>query len=59
MDCLDEFKVFQECLKKNPEHVEKIMNDAEEAAQENEIETAEKGDSQPASDLTAGAAQSK
>lgn len=30
MDCLDDFKRFQECLKKHPDHVEKIMSDAEE-----------------------------
>lgn len=28
MDCLDQFKEFQECLKQHPEHVEKIMQDA-------------------------------
>jgi hypothetical protein len=32
MDCLEEFKSFQECLKKNPDHVEKIMDDAHEIA---------------------------
>ena len=30
MDCLDQFRNFQECLKRNPDHVEKIMSDAEE-----------------------------
>jgi hypothetical protein len=28
MDCLDQFKLFQECLKQHPDHVEKIMQDA-------------------------------
>lgn len=32
MDCLEEFKSFQDCLKKNPDHVEKIMDDAHEIA---------------------------
>lgn len=36
MDCLDQFKDFQECLKKNPEYVEKIMSEAEEAIEEQE-----------------------
>jgi intermembrane space import and assembly protein 40 len=32
MDCLDQFKGFQECLKQHPDHVDKIMQDAEEEA---------------------------
>lgn len=36
MDCLEEFKFFHECLKKNPDHVEKIMDDAHEVASEEE-----------------------
>jgi len=28
MDCLDQFKLFQECLKQHPDHVEKIMQEA-------------------------------
>ena len=32
MDCLDDFKVFQECLKRHPGHVEAIMADAEGSA---------------------------
>ena len=36
MDCLDGFKAFQECLKKNPSHLEKIMQGAEDATLEEE-----------------------
>lgn len=32
MDCLEQFKEFQECLKRHPDHVDKIMQDAEEDA---------------------------
>jgi hypothetical protein len=35
MDCLEEFKSFQACLNKNPEHVEKIMEEAHEVASNN------------------------
>lgn len=59
MDCLDQFKVFQECLKKNPDHVEKIMSDAEEAVQENGTGLAEKTDSEQPSETVTTSGQSK
>ncbi|KAL6771997.1 hypothetical protein ACKKBG_A28580 [Auxenochlorella protothecoides x Auxenochlorella symbiontica] len=39
MDCIPQFKAFQECLQKHPEHVEGIMDDAE--AQEDGEQTFE------------------
>ena len=33
MDCIPQFQDFQECLKKNPEHVAAIMDDAEDAGE--------------------------
>jgi hypothetical protein len=42
MDCLEEFKSFQECLHKNPDHVEKIMDDAHEIASNGAEEEEEK-----------------
>jgi hypothetical protein len=38
MDCIDQFKLFQECLKANPQHVEKLMGDAEEVVSRAEEE---------------------
>ena len=32
MDCIDQFKLFQECLAKHPDHVDQIVKDAEEVA---------------------------
>lgn len=40
MDCIPQFQSFQECLKRHPDHVEKIMNDAEEDAGESTTEVA-------------------
>jgi hypothetical protein len=36
MDCIEEFKSFHLCLKKNPDHVERIMDDAHEVVSEEE-----------------------
>ncbi|KDD77088.1 hypothetical protein H632_c22p1 [Helicosporidium sp. ATCC 50920] len=33
MDCIDQFKAFQACLSEHPDHVEKLMKDAEATEQ--------------------------
>ena len=46
MDCLEEFKSFQECLKKNPDHVEKIMEEGHKASNSNGADEKEQGEKQ-------------
>lgn len=41
MDCLDQFKDFQVCLQKNPEHLAKIMEGDEEREKTEEAEAAQ------------------
>jgi intermembrane space import and assembly protein 40 len=43
MDCLPQFAAFQECLRGNPEHVDKIMQDADDALDAEETDAAESG----------------
>lgn len=47
MDCLSQFKLFQECLQRHPEHVDQLMQDAEEEEEEGSVTAAAAG-SEPA-----------